>query len=442
VCAARAVRARERRFHTPATPLLARRTVTSSAVTSPQGEFDDVNGDEVVPPLLPQDDRLWRHPSEFSGPSPQQLDPEAVRTRWISNEPSKASAWSAGFVGALLAAGIVLVGAHLVTVFNDAPLSGTSVLTASVTTTLPMASPNLGAQLNVAIDRIGHSLAVIDAAPVGASASQRALGVVVGSDGVVLTAASAVGSVSSVLVELPGSGVVSVAQVLCVDSESGLALIKVDGTNNLPALGFSGAEMTAPSFAVAVTSPGGLGVSPSISLGSLQSLNVRARTTAGTLMDVDTTDLNSSTDPPGTPLLGSNGQIEAIVTGSLGGKAVVTPGWLAGPISAELLAHDSVQHGWIGIAGVDAATSSNHVPGVEIQKVQAHSAAAGAGLRAGDIIVALDGQRLASMSQLQGRLYVLGAGTAVRLTIDRNGARHNLTVSLSIANAKALAATP
>lgn len=409
-------------------------------MTSPLGEFDDVNGEDSIPPLLPQDDRLWRHPSELADSSASRLDPDVVRTRWLSNEPSKASAWSAGFVGALLAAGIVLVGAHLASVFTTAPLAGNSVLTASVTTTMPMASPNFGAALNIAVQKVGQSLAVIDSAPAGAGASQRSLGVVVGTNGIVLTAASVVENVSSVLVLLPGAGVVSVAEVLSVDTASGLALIKVRDAANLPVLQFSGAPMTAPSFALGVTSPGGLGIEPTVSLGALQKLNVTASSSAGNLLDVDTTDLSTATNPPGTPLVGSNGKIDAIVTGAVNGKAVVTPGWLAGPIAEELLAHNAVVHGWIGIAGVAAATSTGHVQGVEVQTVQSGSAAARAGLLAGDVIVALDGQHLSSMSQLRGRLYVLGAGTKVRLTIERHGARHSVAVALALKTASPVAA--
>lgn len=410
-------------------------------MTSPLGEFDDVNGEESVPPLLPQDDRLWRHPSELAGPSEPRLDPDAVRTRWLSSEPSKASAWSAGFVGALLAAGIVLVGAHLATVFTNTPVSGTSVLTASVTTTMPMASPNLGTALNVAIEKVGHSLAVIDSATNSTGVAQRSLGVIIGTNGIILTAASVVENVSSVLVLLPGAGVESVGEVLSVDSASGLALIKVRDETHLPVLQFSSAPMTAPSFALGVTSPGWLRTMPSISLGALQKLNVTAQTSEGNLMDVDITDLSAATNPPGTPLIGSNGGIDAIVTGTLRGKAVVTPGWLAGPIATELLAHSAVVHGWIGIGGVDAATSTGHVQGVEIQTVQTGSAAARAGLLADDVIVALDGQHLSSMSQLRGRLYVLGAGTKVRLTIERGNARHTVMVSLALNSSSQFAAS-
>ena len=335
-------------------------------------------------------------------------------------------------MGALLAAGIVLVGAHLATIFTTPPLSRASVLTASVTTTLPAATPNLGATMNATIERLGHSIAVIDSAPAGATSGLRTLGIVISADGTVLTAASAVSNASTVLIELPGTGVVSVGHVLCVDSASGLALIQAATDVAQQPLAFSGAPMSAPSFAVAVTSPGGTGQTPQISLGSLESLNVRVATPAGTLMDVDTTDLSAAANPPGTPLLSTSGAVEAIVTGSLNGLAVVTPGWLAGPVTAELLAHNSIQHGWIGVAGISVKTSKQQIRGVLVRGVQAGSAAASAGLLKGDTIVALDGQRLYTMSQLQGRLYVLGAGAQVRLTVVRRGLRRNVVVDLSV----------
>ena len=259
--------------------------------------------------------------------------------------------------------------------------------------------------MNAAIARIGRSIAVIDSSPAGTSSGLRTLGIVISADGTVLTAASAVQNDSTVLVELPGTGVVSVGHVICVDSASGLALIRVATDVAQQPLTFSAAAMTAPSFAVAVTSSGSAGDAPQFSLGSLESLNVRVATSSGTLMNVDTTDLSAAANPPGTP---------------------------AGPVTAELLAHNSIQHGWIGVAGISVKTAKHQTRGVLVRGVQAGSAASAAGLAKGDTIVALDGQRLYTMSQLQGRLYVLGAGAQVRLTVIRNGLRRNVIVDLSL----------
>ena len=91
-------------------------------MVEPGDDFDDVHEDEAAGPLLPPDDRLWRHPSEL-GQNGQQVSAEALSARrsWMASTPSRAGAWSAGIVGAVLATGVVLVGGHLTHLLSPAP---------------------------------------------------------------------------------------------------------------------------------------------------------------------------------------------------------------------------------------------------------------------------------------------------------------------------------
>ncbi|MGH9298924.1 MAG: hypothetical protein ACRDZT_03310, partial [Acidimicrobiales bacterium] len=64
--------------------------------------------------MLPPEDRIWRHPSELAvNASPPMEQTLAARRRWMLSTPTRAGAWSAGMVGALLATGVVLVGTHM-----------------------------------------------------------------------------------------------------------------------------------------------------------------------------------------------------------------------------------------------------------------------------------------------------------------------------------------
>ena len=91
------------------------------AVRYPQGPWSNpettsttFTKTRLARPLLPPDDRLWRHPSEL-GQHGQPVSAEALSARrsWMAATPSRAGAWSAGIVGAVLATGVVLVGGHL-----------------------------------------------------------------------------------------------------------------------------------------------------------------------------------------------------------------------------------------------------------------------------------------------------------------------------------------
>ena len=95
-------------------------------------EFDEsFDDDDGASPLLPPEDRIWRHPSEIASQPPALVaEVSAARERWLSRTPTRSGAWSAGVVGAVLATGVVLVGTHLtVWLGHPAPVAARTVST-------------------------------------------------------------------------------------------------------------------------------------------------------------------------------------------------------------------------------------------------------------------------------------------------------------------------
>ena len=381
--------------------------------------------------MLPPEDRIWRHPSELAGASWNEAQSTAVIGRWLSGEGSRGSVWTAGFVGALLAAGVVIVGAHLATAFTASPLTAEHVITTSSINLPPDASPNLGASLATAVTRVGHSIAVIDTQSV-TGVREQALGVVINADGAVLTALAAVQGAATVLVDLPGSGITSVGKVVGRDPATGLAVVMVRGESGISSMQFSRLNLQRESFAVALTTPAGAADDPTLSLGALSAVNVTASTGVATLMDADVTDLSSATNPLGAPMLDSNGAIEGIVTGSEHGYVVITPGWLAGPVATELTSGRAFTHGRLGVQAKTVAGSTRSIAGVQVTKVTpSTSAAVAAVLRQGDEILSVDGSRVTTLCQLEAQLYVRSAGSKVSLALA-NG-HHRWVANLTLA---------
>jgi len=380
--------------------------------------------------MLPPEDRLWRHPSELAGATWNEAESTAVIGRWLSGEGSRGSVWTAGFVGALLAAGVVIVGAHLATAFTGPTLTPGSAMTTSAITMPSDASPNLGASLAAAVTRVGHSIAVIDTQSI-TGVREQSLGVVIEGDGAVLTALAAVQGAATVLVDLPGTGITSVGKVVGRDKATGLAVVMVRGETDISSMPFSNLNLQRESFAVALTTPAGAANDPTLSLGALSAVNVTATTGDATLMDADVTDLSSATTPLGAPLLDSDGGIEGIVTGSEHGDAVITPGWLAGPVAVELTSGQAFTHGKLGVQAKTLAGSGHSVAGVEVTKVAPHAEVSAAGLRQGDEILSVNGSRVTTLCQLEAQLYVHSAGSKVSLALA-NG-RHRWVAQLTLA---------
>jgi S1-C subfamily serine protease len=389
------------------------------------GVFGDVPEDDETGPLLPPEDRLWRHPSELSGVSPSlPLDPVAVRRRWQQSQPSKASAWTAGLVGALLATGLVALGTHLATALTSQPSTGIAPAVESPLvsqTTVASVGPavlGLGAGLTAMVKGVGAATASVDAW--SGRRDRHLLALVVRSDGMLVAPAALVAHATSLVVTLP-DGVEYVGDVLGIDRASGVALLHINGVSALPTVTLAADEpLRARSFAVAVTSPGGT----TATVGSLRALNASPRVGGVTLVDAMTTDLPAATSVPGSALVDGSGAVIGFVLASGRDGVVATPSWLAAPIAEELMATQSVVSGSLGVA--TTAVSD----GARVTAVAATGAAKEAGIEVGDVIVAVDGEAVSSASALAGHLHILKPETTVAVEILRGGSSRTVVARL------------
>lgn len=388
--------------------------VASPSVVAFAGDFEEPAEDGFGAPLPPED-RLWRHPSELGAGGSIALDPVAVRRRWLSSQPSKASAWTAGIVGAILATGLVALGTHLAAAFTTHPEGASAPLSQS-RAAVPFASPAataVGPNLAASIRRTGAAVATIEV--MRGSVDKHCLGIVVRSDGMVLAPAAYVAGATTLLVTL-SDAVPYVATLVATDPRSGLALLHVNGVNHLPVPQLGSAEaLTSQSFALAVTSPGGA----TFSLGTLTAMDTTATVHGARLTDVLETDVPAGKAPPGSALVDTSGALVGMVAGQAGGSAVAVPSWVLGPVVDQLLSGGRVHHGWLGITGQSLVRSGFRPSGVLLTGVVPGSAAGVAGLRVGDIVTSVDFQPVGSITGLLGHLYGVTSGEQVLIGIDR-----------------------
>lgn len=394
------------------------------------GDYDDASEDESPGPLLPPEDRLWRHPSEVGGALAYSLDPITIRRRWQAREPSRASVWTAGLVGALLATGLVVMGTHLVdTAFPNQPAHAGAPVTPETTAAISPSSASsgdgLGSSQAAAIARVGQAIVVLDV--VSPSGELRCLGVVIGGNGTLLTSAAALTGATSVLVTTAQSNVTYVGTIEGSDPSSGLAVLHISGSEDLPIAPMAGSAMHVSELALAVTAPNGA----SHALGSVRSAALALDSAGDRAVDAIETDLPAAMTPPGTPLLDSSGDVAAIVTGSSDGYAFAEPAWLAQAVARQLATTGVVRHGWLGINGSTEPRLTPQAPaGVRVVSVDPHTPAAQASITAGDVITSLDGHAVATMADLQGRLYVLRPGVAVTIGVAHGHVRRVAHVTL------------
>ena len=135
-------------------------------------------------------------------------------------------------------------------------------------------------------------------------------------------------------------------------------------------------------------------------------------------------------------VVGVNSAIATSGTGTYIGYGFAIPINLAKAVAKDLIAHGKVSRGYIGvnISEVDDAIAKSlgmdKPRGIIIQNVLEGSAAEESDLRAGDVILEIDGREIDAPNQLQSYVAAQTAGTTVTLNIFRDGKTLNKKVTL------------
>jgi putative serine protease PepD len=392
-------------------------------------EFDDAFDDDESSPLLPPEDRVWRHPSELSAMR-EDVEAREARDRWLASTPTRAGAWSAGLVGAVLATGVVLVGTHVSSWLGGAS-SRPIVTTAAVTTTMaPQETSGVLPPLAEKICSAVHSsLAVVTVkTPHGTATGD---GVVIASNGMILVPLSLVAGAMAIQVTTDVDSVPYAARVVGSDVGTDLAVVSI-GSDWLTPLSAAPDSAVSPDEWLAVEWSLPPDVKSWLSIGTVSSPAATAAQ-PGSVALLDGLRLQAvglSKSPVGTVLLNAKGQLLGMIVSRDGDEVVETPGSLAERVGKQILHYGHVVHGWLGIDG-ESTEAGSFAPlhlhgsepalpaGVKVVAVGTGTSAAAAGLRAGDVIEAVNGQAVGSIQALQADLYTMPPKAAVTLTVDR-----------------------
>jgi S1-C subfamily serine protease len=137
----------------------------------------------------------------------------------------------------------------------------------------------------------------------------------------------------------------------------------------------------------------------------------------------------------GGALVDAGGQVLGLVTGTaIRGTTVVVPAEFAWADAREVVAHEGHAPGYLGIGSMPVALPETQraggpARGLLVTSVADGGPAARAGVLVGDVVVAFDGAPVDDPDELLARLRGARPGQAVRLTLSRGGAAHELTVT-------------
>jgi serine protease Do/serine protease DegQ len=230
-----------------------------------------------------------------------------------------------------------------------------------------------------------------------------------------------------------------VAKVIGSDEGTDIALLQVEA-KDLTALPFGDStNLKVGDFVLAVGDPFGLG--QSVTYGVVSGLG-RSQLNIEGFEDFIQTDAAINPGNSGGPLVNLKGEVVGMNTaifapaGGNIGVGFAVPSAMANAVVAQLIQNGSVKRGLIGVEIGDLSPALAKNLGVDVsegayvRRVTKGSPAETAGIKAGDVVTALNGKSLHSSSDLRNRLGLMPVGTTVDLTFNREGKTMSTKVTI------------
>ena len=269
-------------------------------------------------------------------------------------------------------------------------------------------------------------------------------GVIISADGYIVTNNHVVDGADELLVTLNDNKEYS-ARIIGADATTDLALIKIDG-KNLPAIQIANSDdVKVGEWVLAVGNP--LGLNNTVTAG-IVSAKARSMQEPGKVTSMIQTDAAINQGNSGGALVNTSGAligINAMIysqTGSNIGYGFAIPTSIMNKVVDDIKKYGTVQRAMIGIQGGDVSDyvdsekeKGNEVDlgtmeGIYIGKVVEGSAAEDAGLKEGDVITHIDGQKVPKFGDLTGIIAQKRPGDKITINYLRNKAKKTATLTL------------
>lgn len=230
------------------------------------------------------------------------------------------------------------------------------------------------------------------------------------------------------------------AKMVGKDPRSDIALIQIQDPKNLTAIKIADSDaLRVGDYTVAIGNPFGLG--ETVTSGIVSALG-RSGLNAENYENFIQTDAAINRGNSGGALVNLNGELIGINTAILApdggniGIGFAIPSNMVKSLTAQMVEYGQVRRGELGIMGTELSSELAKAMKVDAQRgafvsqVMPNSAAAKAGIKAGDVITSLNGKPISSFAAMRAQVGTMPIGSKVTLGLLRDGKPVNVNVEL------------
>jgi serine protease Do len=251
-------------------------------------------------------------------------------------------------------------------------------------------------------------------------------GFIIDPTGIIVTNNHVVGHADKIVVSLT-DGRQLPATVLGHDDLTDVAVIKVNGVDGLPSVPWGDSrKVEVGDWILAAGNPFGLGGSVSVGIISAEGRDLGS----GPFDNFLQLDAPINPGNSGGPVFNMDGQVIGVSsvivspTGASVGIGFAIPSETVSSIVSQLLAKGSIERGWLGVSVED------HDDGVVIASAERGGPAVRAGIKVGDTVVAINGERIESSRGLIRAIAAVPPGNSARVTVRRQG--HEIDIPVTV----------
>lgn len=269
-------------------------------------------------------------------------------------------------------------------------------------------------------------------------------GVIISSDGYILTNQHVAGNKYSTCYVTMKNGVTDTGVVVWASEDLDLAIIKIN-IKALPAATLGDSEdIKIGQTVYAVGNPVGFELQRTVTSGIISGTNrtirVEGKDKKTYMESLIQTDATINQGNSGGPLINRNGEIIGITTMKIvdaEGIGFAIPINIVKPIIKRLIETGNFEEPYLGIIGYDKevipylSSNINFEKGIYIAQIDLSGPLKNSNLYTGDIIEKIDNQEITTMNQLKEYIYTKNIGDTVTLTIKRNNKRFEISAVLS-----------